>query len=146
MKVRSVRVVIDTNVWLSAIFTGSGAPAPLVRQVTKLGLPVLSPATFAELHAPLWLPKFDRYVSMESRKQLLHDIDAIAFWVDVPAATASESFCRDSEDDRFIHAALTSDARWLVTGDKDLLSVATLLAARELQIISPAVALQAISF
>lgn len=146
LEVRSVRVVIDTNVCLSAIFTVSGAPAQLVRQVTKHGLPVFSPATFAKLHARLWLPKFDRYVSMESRKQLLHDIDAIAFWVDVSVATASESFCRDSDDDKFIHAALTADARWLVTGDKDLFSVATLLAARELQIISPAVALKTISF
>jgi uncharacterized protein len=139
-------VVIETNVWLSAMFTVSGPPAESVRRVTKLGLPVFSPATFAELHARLWLPKFDRYLPMESRKRLLHDIDAIALWIDVPAAIVRESFCRDSNDDRFIHAALAADAPWLVTGDKDLLVLAQSLTARKLKVISPAVALSLISF
>ncbi len=140
-----MRVVIDTNVWLSAVFTSSGAPAQVVRQVVRLGLPVLSAATFAELTARLWLPKFDRYVSMESRKQLLHDIDAVAMWVDVPAAMAGETFCRDGDDDKFIHAALAAHAPWLVTGDKDLLALTPALAARELRIISPALALKVLA-
>lgn len=84
---------------------------------------------------------------MESRKQLLHDIDAVAMWVDVPAAMAGETFCRDDDgdDDKFIHAALAAHAPWLITGDKDLLALAPTLAARELRIISPALALKSLA-
>ena len=84
MNHRGPRVVIDTNVWISGLLTKAGMPAQLTRQVVKYGQPVFTPDTFAELRQRLWLPKFDRYVTMENRKQLLHDIDAVAYWVDVP--------------------------------------------------------------
>ena len=70
MNSRGLVAVIDTNVWISGVLTRSGVPAQLVRQVVRLGHPVFSPETFAELKQRLWLPKFDRYVSMEDRRQL----------------------------------------------------------------------------
>ncbi len=83
-------------------------------------------------------PKFDRYLSMELRRRLLHDIDATAFWVDVPPAIAALSYCRDADDDKFIHTALAAQTPWLVTGDKDLLDVP---AIPGLRILPPAAAL-----
>jgi putative PIN family toxin of toxin-antitoxin system len=126
MKVESLRVVIDSNVWISAALSPDGAPAKVVRRVLEYGLAVFSPATFAELETRLWKPKFDRYLSMELRRRLLHDIDAAAFWVDVPPAIAVQSYCRDVDDDKFIHTALAAQAPWLVTGDRDLLDVAAI--------------------
>lgn len=41
-------------------------------------MPVFSAATFAELEARLWKPKFDRYLSMEIRRAILHDVNAAA--------------------------------------------------------------------
>ncbi|MBW8073694.1 MAG: putative toxin-antitoxin system toxin component, PIN family [Ferrovum sp.] len=73
---------------------------------------------FAELKHRLWLPKFDRYVSMEYRRQILHDIDTVAYWTDVPQKISVKVFCRDADDDKFIHATLAACADWLVTGDK----------------------------
>jgi len=78
---------------------------------------------------------------MEIRKQLLHDIDTVAHWVGVPQEVAGQTFCRDSDDDKFIHAALAAKAPWLVTGDKDLLVLAEGLLAKGLRIVSPADAL-----
>jgi putative PIN family toxin of toxin-antitoxin system len=123
MKVESLRVVIDSNVWISAALSPDGAPAKVVRRVLEYGLAVFSPATFAELETRLWKPKFDRYLSMELRRRLLHDINAAAFWVDVPPVVASLSYCRDADDDKFIHTALAAQSPWLVTGDRDLLDV-----------------------
>ena len=120
----------------------SGAPALLSRQVIRHGQPVLTVVTFEELKQRLWLPKFDRYVSMEDRKQLLHDLDALAFWVEVSQTISAQAFCRDPEDDKFIHAALASGADWLVTGDKDLLVLSENLLSAGVRIISPADALQ----
>jgi putative PIN family toxin of toxin-antitoxin system len=139
---RGPSVVIDTNVWISGLLTKTGTPAQLIRNVVRRGLPIFSPDTFAELKQRLWLPKFDRYVTMEFRKQLLHDIDTVALWVDVPPQIAEQAFCRDADDDKFIHAALASGAAWLVTGDKDLLVLSEKLLVSGVRIISPADALQ----
>ena len=121
VQVGAVRVVIDTNIWISAALSRDGAPARLVRQVLEHGLPVFSSGTFAELETRLWLPKFDRYLSLELRRQILHDLDAAAHWVEVAPEIAVCTHCRDADDDKFIHTALAAGAAWLVSGDRDLL-------------------------
>ena len=131
-------VVVDTNVWLSAAFSSAGAPAQVLRRVLQTGVPVFSKATFAELEARLWKPKFDRYISMDMRRALLRDAHAAAHWVDIPAQIAAAAYCRDADDDKFIHTALAASAPWLVTGDQDLLVLDKVLTV---QILSPAAAL-----
>lgn len=142
MNPRGPRVVIDTNVWISGLLTKTGAPALLTRQVVRCGQPVFTRDTFAELRQRLWLPKFDRYVTMDDRKRLLHDIDTVGYWIDVPQQIAVQTFCRDADDDKFIHATLAAAADWLVTGDKDLLVLFESLLASGVRIISPVDALQ----
>ena len=103
---------------------------------------MFSQDTFTELKQRLWLPKFDRYVSMEYRKQLLHDIDTVAVWIEVPQNITAQTYCRDTDDDKFIHAALVAGADWLVTGDKDLLVLADSMRASDVRIVSPGDAIQ----
>ena len=128
------RVVLDTNIWLSAAISKSGAPAQVVRRVLQNGVPVFSKATFAELEARLWKPKFDRYLSMETRRAILHDANAVAHWVDIPADIATKTYSRDPQNrrisDKFIHTALAASAAWLVTGDQDLLVIEAPLPVR----------------
>ena len=124
------------------MLTKTGPPAQLIRHVVSYSLPVFSQDTFAELKQRLWLPKFDRYVSMEYRKQLLHDIDTVSFWIDVPQNITAQTYCRDTDDDKFIHAALVAGADWLVTGDKDLLVLADSMRASDVRIVSPGDAIQ----
>lgn len=135
-------VVVDTNVWVSGLLTREGTPARLIRHIVQHGQPVFTSNTFAELKQRLWLPKFDRYVSMELRKQLLHDVDGIGQWVEVADAIAKQKFCRDVDDDKFIHAAIAAKATWLITGDKDLLDLAKVVSPLDVEIISPVVALR----
>lgn len=133
------RVVIDTNVWLSAALAPAGAPSQVVRRVLASGVPVFSDATFAELEARIWKPKFDRYLSMETRQGILHDARALSQWVDIPADMATQRFSRDADDDKFIHTALAASALWLVTGDQDLLVIEADFGVR---IVAPAQALR----
>ena len=128
--IENKRVVVDTNIWLSAAISKAGAPAQVVRRVLQMGVPVFSKATFAELEARLWKPKFDRYLSMETRRAILHDANAVAHWVDIPADLAAKTYSRDPDDDKFIHTALAASAAWLVTGDQDLLVIETPLPVR----------------
>lgn len=132
-------VVIDTNVWISAFLMKSGAPALVVRHVIACGQPVFSAQTYAELEARLWLPKFDRYLNMDDRRQLLQDASALACWTEVPPAMAAQKFCRDAGDDKFVHAALAAGAAWLVTGDRDLLEMPAIAG---LSVLTPAAALK----
>lgn len=139
-----LRVVIDTNVWISAALSRAGPPAQVVRHVLQAGVPVLCEETFAELEARLWRPKFDRYLSMERRRSILHDLSAAAHWVTLTPEISARRFClRDPDDDKFIHAALAAEAAWLVTGDLDLLGLAPLPGVH---ILSPAEALQRAEF
>jgi uncharacterized protein len=123
---RPRRVVLDTNVWLSAALSPSGAPAQVVRAVLLQDVTVFSEATFAELESRLWKPKFDRYISLEARKAILRNARAAALWVEIPPELMEQRWSRDAVADVFIRTALAVGAPWLVTGDDDLLSVPTI--------------------
>ena len=128
------RVVVDTNVLLSAALSPLGVPAAFVDRLLSVGRLVFSDITFAELEARVWLPKFDRYLSMERRRSVLGEASAGALWVDVTAVVAQHAYSRDPKDDAFIHAALAAQVSRLITGDKDLLCLHPL---GDLQILSP---------
>lgn len=130
--------VVDTNVLISAALLPQSLPALVVDRLLADGKLVFSTATFAELESRLWKPKFDRYLSLEQRRRLLHDLNASALWVDIPAPLAERHFSRDRDDDAFIHAALAAPAYRLVSGDDDLLCLSPL---EGLRILTPRAAL-----
>lgn len=132
------RYVIDTNVLISAALSAHSAPGVVVRRILAQGEVLFSEATFAELQTRMWLPKFDRYLTLESRKLILHDFRAVARWADIPPAVSTRRFCRDADDDKFLHLALAGAARVIVSGDKDLLDLGQV---DTVQILSPAMAL-----
>ncbi len=135
------RVVVDTNVLISAALSPCGIPAVLVDHLLQSSRLVFSQQTFAELDSRIWKPKFDRYLSIETRQGLLHDFSASAHWVDITAALAEMSWSRDSDDDHFIRAALQADASHLITGDHDLLCLSGM---GELIICTPREALRSL--
>lgn len=147
MKVKSAvladyaRVVIDTNVLLSAALAPRGAPAELVDRLLAEGVLVFSQATFDELASRIWKPRFDRYLPIEHRKRLLHELSACAVWVDVPPDIGRQSFSRDAKDDAFVHTAMAAGVSRLVSGDDDLLCLHPL---GVLHILSPRAALDEI--
>lgn len=127
------RQVIDTNVLISAALLQDSVPARLLRRVLQNGRIVFSRATFTELESRLWRPKFDRYVSMEHRRLLLHDLSSVADWAE-PALASRHS--RDADDDKFVHLALASGAPWLISGDRDLLDLKRVESVRMLSPVS----------
>lgn len=134
---KAKRVVLDTNVLISAALSARSTPARITFWVLEHGRLLFSPETFAELETRLWRPKFDRYLNPETRRQLLHDFNAVAEWVTLPAQPGT-AYCRDPDDDKFVHTALTGAADWLISGDSDLLE---LPAMDGLSILSPAQAM-----
>lgn len=135
------RIVVDTNVWISAALSSGGAPSRLISLILTRDLPVFSEATFAELESRLWKPKFDPYLSIEKRRRILHDLDAASLWLEPSAAQTSRTYSRDRDDDKFVHLALAAESPWLISGDGDLLDIEAL---PKLRILPPAVALKEI--
>ncbi|TXG94919.1 MAG: putative toxin-antitoxin system toxin component, PIN family [Rhodocyclaceae bacterium] len=127
-------VVVDTNVLLSAALVRSGTAALLVDRLLAHGKLVFTEVTFAEMESRIWKPRFDRYLSMETRRTILRELNASACWVDVPDRIAQQRHSRDPSDDAFIHAAKAAGVTRLVSGDDDLLCLDPL---GELRILSP---------
>ena len=133
----SLRLVIDSNVLISAVLSSQGAPAQLLRLALEHHQLVFSQPTFDELQTRLYRPKFDRYISLDDRERLLHDINASARWVEI---AEPGHYCRDRDDDKFIETAWIAKATLLITGDKDLLEASTV--PDGLQIVPVALGLQ----
>ena len=83
------RVVIDTNVWISAALSTTDTPVRIVEKVLKNGTPAFSGAIFDELELRLWKPKFVHYLCLENRRAILRDVKTVAEWVELPAEIRS---------------------------------------------------------
>ncbi len=115
------RVVLDTNVLISAALTRTGPPRRVVDLVrAENGVLLLSDETFAELRHRILGSKFDRYVGRESRATFVALLAAVAEWVPIAGARLG---CRDPTDDKILETALMGRADHLVTGDGDLLAM-----------------------
>ena len=119
----AVRVVLDTNVVLSALVFGGGA-AGQVRQAWQRGrvLPLASTVTVQELMRVLAYPKFR--LSKAEQDELLADYLPYAETVRVPQPPPGVPDCRDVLDVPFMHLAVAGKAQVLVSGDRDLRAIA----------------------
>jgi len=91
---------------------------------------VVSKATFSEPPTRIFKPKFDRYLKLEARKGILHDVSRAALWAEVSTDLAAQRYSREPDNDAFIHAALAADACVIVSGDADLLVLDSIGALR----------------
>ena len=117
------RVVLDTNVVLSALVFGKGTTARLraAWQGSRF-LPLVSTATARELVRVLSYPKFR--LEAQEQQELLADYLPYAEVVRIPEPPPSVPVCRDPFDLPFLHLAAAGRADALVTGDADLLTLA----------------------
>ncbi len=119
-----LRVLLDTNVLISAAIRPSGVPGQIVtafltRREFEL---VLSPMIVTEIEKTLRLPKIRKYLLEPDNAFLwLADLAALA---DVVRDTGRiVGACRDPADDIVLAAALEGRASVIVTGDDDLLAL-----------------------
>lgn len=117
------RVVVDTNLVLSAlVFGGSAGKLRLAWQDDRF-MPLASKATVTELIRVLAYPKFK--LTKSEQEDLLADYLPFCETVLMPESLPTIPDCRDPFDAPFLLLALVSEADYLVTGDRDLLSLAT---------------------
>lgn len=128
----ALNIVLDTNVVLSAlVFGGESAKLRSTWQSGRF-VPLIGTATAQELLRVLAYPKFR--LSAEEREELLADYLPYCKVVNVTMG-APALVCRDPFDIPFLQLALAGKAKYLVSGDKDLLA---LKAAFPISILTPA--------
>jgi len=132
-----MRVVIDTNVFVSAALKDRSQPALAVRITTQRGTLLKSAATERQLFEVLARPKLAALMAppaIDWMRQLM----AVAEAVTVAATIAA---CRDPTDDKFSELAVDGRADLIVSGDADLL---VLHPFRGIAILDPATFLRSV--
>src|ERR1700691_5193593 len=114
------RVVIDTNCLVRRILLADTISARAVDRAVDMGILLVSQATMEELADVLARTKFDRYVTMEDRRQFLRFIGRVAEYVPIIYSVGE---CRDPKDDKFLEVAINGKADCILTRDRDLLTL-----------------------
>lgn len=116
-----MRLVADTNIFVSAALKQASWPGMVVRWIDKYGGLLKTAATEQELMAVLERPRiapkieppfFDKLRRMFAAAELVTIIEPV-------------SGCRDPDDDMFLELAVNGHADVIVSGDDDLLVLDT---------------------
>lgn len=126
-----MRIVVDTNVLISAIINTNSVPAQAVDRAFRDHVLLSSPETRDEIERVINKPRLRRFCTPQALawfKALMDETQRIVISQTVTA-------CRDPMDDKFLELALNGKADILISGDKDLLSMT---AFKDTRIITPA--------
>ena len=114
------RVVIDTNVLVSAVLTPGSVPGLAYSKALDSAELVFNRDMLLELTQVLYRPKFDRYLQRRTRelylKQFVEAGKVVVTRIPVVA-------CRDARDNHILEAAVNGSAETIITGDMDLLDL-----------------------
>ncbi|HEX9774108.1 MAG TPA: putative toxin-antitoxin system toxin component, PIN family [Actinomycetota bacterium] len=112
-----MRIVLDTNVLISAILFPGGPPEDVLRLAIEGRVELVTSATLLTEYARVLTEKFGHSEGQASER--VRRIVAIAKIVKPHERV--EEVAEDPEDDRVLEAALASEANVIVSGDKHLL-------------------------
>lgn len=132
-----MRVVVDSNVFVSALIAPKGTSGSLVRRLVESHRSVflISRETMEELKRVLMYPKIAKLLKWSSTdvESFISSIELIAEEVDA-AFRVLDIECRDPDDIKFLSLAVAGRADFLVTGDEDLLVLKTIA---DIPVLSP---------
>jgi putative PIN family toxin of toxin-antitoxin system len=121
-----MKVVVDTNIFVSAAFKELSWPGMVVRGVDKFGGLHKTPATEQEVFDVLRRPRIaENTVPLFAAR--LRQIFAAAELVTI---TERITACRDPLDDKFLELVMNGHADLIVSGDADLLVLDTFRESR----------------
>jgi len=114
-----MRLVLDTNVYISAYFWGGKPQLVIDRIIQGVDELYITDSIIEELTKVMSRPKFG--VPNILIENYIHAIRELA--VSVTISGRIKDMCRDSEDDKILECAVVSNADFIISGDDDLLSM-----------------------
>ena len=118
-KNKLLRLVVDTNLWISFLLTKDYTKLDKILFSGKVTL-IFSQELLSEFVDVVNRPKFRKYFSQSDIEDILETIDEYAEFVEV---NTEINACRDSKDNFLLALAVDGKADYLLTGDKDLLEI-----------------------
>jgi len=114
-----LKVIIDTNLWISFLI---GKELANLKQliVNKTLQVVLCNQLLEEINLVTQRPKLQKYFPVTKVQELLELLNIIGLSIEI---TSEVSICRDAKDNYLLALAKDSQADFLITGDRDLLSL-----------------------
>jgi len=119
MPIRKMRIVIDTNLWISFLITKDNTKMDILFKNKSIRL-LFSKELIEEFLSVAGRPKFHKYFSEKDIERLLTSFDQIGKLVKIKS---DMKICRDNKDDFLLNLAIDGNAKYLITGDKDLLTL-----------------------
>ncbi|WP_295654840.1 putative toxin-antitoxin system toxin component, PIN family [uncultured Mucilaginibacter sp.] len=110
--------VIDTNTLISAFILPDSVSGKAVNKAIKIGHIVFSRSTNREFADVFIRSKFDKYLPLEVRVQIINNLKSLVIFVQ-PRVEITAS--RDKKDNQFLELAVAAKASCIISGDKDLL-------------------------
>ena len=113
-----MKIVIDTNVVISAVFFG-GNPQKIIEAVVDGDFHAFATPAIIEEYCEIVDEMVKRKQGRLNRLILLPLIEKLS----VIEAVSSIKISRDPDDDKFIECAIDAGAIYIISGDKDLLDI-----------------------
>jgi putative PIN family toxin of toxin-antitoxin system len=126
-----MRIVVDTNVFVSAVLKLNSLPFLVVRWIDEHGGLLKSAATEREILSVLSRPQIAAVTIPGYRDDLAKMLAS----AELVAITERITGCRDPHDDKFLELAVNGRADLIVSGDADLLALNPF---RDIPILTPA--------
>jgi putative PIN family toxin of toxin-antitoxin system len=133
-----MRLVIDTNVFVSAALKENSLPFLVVRWIEQYEGLLKSAATEQQLVEVLARP----YIAAATIPALREGVARILAAAEPVAITERIAARRDPTDDKFLELAVNGHADLIVSGDADLLALNPF---RDIPIVTPAVFVQGVT-
>jgi putative PIN family toxin of toxin-antitoxin system len=114
-----MRLVVDTNIFVSAALKDASWPGNTLRWIGRYGAKtaVTEQEVMAVLQRPRLAPKIE--------PQFLDNLRRIFAAAELVTITERITACRDPDDDKFLELAVNGNADAIVSGDVDLLALDT---------------------
>lgn len=116
---KNIRIIIDTNLWISFLLTSNFKKLDLILTDGLITL-IFSENLLNEFTEVILRPKFRKYFSEEILNELLILLEPKSQLINV---TTTIELCRDPKDNFLLELANDGKADYLITGDKDLLTL-----------------------
>jgi putative PIN family toxin of toxin-antitoxin system len=133
-----MRVVVDTNVLVSAALKRKSMPGMVALLVERRGGLLKSFATEQQLFDVVVRPRLASLIDPETQAWLKKLMGA----AELVTITERIVACRDPTDDKFLELAINGHADLIVSGDGDLLALNPF---RDIPIVTPAAFVQAVA-
>ena len=125
-----MKIVLDTNVFISGIFFG-GPPSQILQSWRKSQIKIVLTEQILEEYQLVGDELSAKYPSVNI-EQIIELFTVFGEFVETKGIT--ETICEDPDDNKFIECAIACQSKLIVSGDKHLLKIS---GYKEIEVLKP---------